>query len=186
MPSLTASFEGGIGPARISTLRLELRPADDSSLHASVLGAESFAKCIGCKVAADWPPKHWEPQAVRWLMGRLEESPDEVLWRPWWIGLKDGTLIGTLGTKGPPDTQGIVEIGYSIVASQWRRGLATEAVGAVVSWLLLDPRVKQVCAHTLHEDPASSGVLLKCGFVFAGTLEDPSDGLIDRFEHRKV
>jgi len=177
--------EGKTGPEPISTPRLVLRHADDLSLQASVKGVEAFSQITGCQVSPDWPPNHWDAQAVTWLMGQLTLSPGEVMRRPWWIALKDGTVIGTLGTKGPPDADGVVEIGYSIVTSQWRHGYATEAVGAVVRWLLNDPRVSQVCAHTLHQDPASSGVLSKNGFTFAVSLDDPHDGRIDRFEYRK-
>lgn len=185
MSSQSQVNEGKTCPEPISTLRLVLRQADDLSLQGSVNGVEAFSRSMGCPVASDWPPDHWSAQAVTWMLGRLAQSPEEVMWRPWWISLKDGTIIGTLGTKGPPDSDGVVEIGYSIVSSQWRNGYATEAVGAIVRWLLEDPRVSQVCAHTLHNDPASSGVLCKNGFAFAGSLEDPNDGPIDRFEFRK-
>lgn len=76
----------------------------------------------------------------------------------------------------------MVEIGYSVVASHWRRGIATEAVATMIEWAGRDPRVRGVRGHTLAGDPASGGVLLKNGFTLAATIDDPDDGRLDRYE----
>ena len=136
-------------------------------------------------VAADWPPLHWDSNVVKWSLAKLAEHPSEQLWRPWFIRLRGcGTLIGTCGFKGPPDSDNQIEIGYSVVSSQHRRGIASEAVRMLLSWAWLNTSASACIAYTLHGDPASGGVLRRNGFAFIATFVDPTDGTVDRL--RKI
>ncbi len=179
-----------VTPRPIETKRLTLRPFTRAELEADLVGRAEFEGAVvresGARVAPDWPNKHWEPAAVRWLLDKMDTFPDEPLWRAWMIFRKDDgggrTLIGTMGFKGPPVSDGLVETGYGIVNSMWRRGYATEAHAALVDWVRADPRVRGVCAHTMPNDPASGGVLRKSGLTHVGMVHDPEDGDIDRYE----
>ena len=178
-------------PPPIRTPRLVLKVASAAQLRASLSEPSSFAPTVGCAVAPDWPPKYWEQGPVDWLVARMTEQPDEVFWRGWFIyrcqDAASDLLVGTAGFKGPPggsgsETDGVVEVGYGVVTSHWRRGIASEAVGGLLAWAAGDPRVRAFRAHTLAGDPASGGVLLKNGFVRTATISDPEDGEIDRYE----
>jgi [ribosomal protein S5]-alanine N-acetyltransferase len=154
------------------------------------------AELVRLEVAADWPPMHWDAGPIEWITAKMLHQPTEPLWSPWLIVQKansaepepsahtraQGLVIGTLGFKGPPDESGFIEVGYSIVTSQWRRGFASEAVAALLKCARLDPRVRGFRAHTLANDPASGGVLRKNGFTLTASIHDPDDGHIDRFE----
>ncbi|MFZ4574508.1 MAG: GNAT family N-acetyltransferase [Phycisphaerales bacterium] len=170
----------------LDTARLELIPLDHTSLAGSLKAPADFGLVLGREVATDWPPMHWDEGPVGWLLNKLRECPDEPFWRAWLIAVRSGPVIGTVGAKGPPDNDGCLEVGYSVVASHWRRGIATEAVGGLLGWAASDPRVLKFSAHTLTGDPASSGVLRKLGFELVATIEDPTDGRIDRFEREKT
>jgi RimJ/RimL family protein N-acetyltransferase len=67
-----------------------------------------------------------------------------------------------VGYKGPP-VSGVVEIGYSVVPSWQRRGLATEACRRLIesAW---ERGASAVTAHTFAHLAASLGVLRKLGF----------------------
>jgi RimJ/RimL family protein N-acetyltransferase len=71
----------------------------------------------------------------------------------------------------------VVEIGYSVVPSWQRRGLATEASGALIeaAW---DHGAQVVIAHTFAHLEPSIGVLRKLGFE----RSESSDG--DELEFR--
>ena len=168
--------------SNLDSPRLELLALEPVALRGSLLTPEGFGAVLGREVAADWPPMHWDEGPVGWILAKMTECPGEPFWRARLIALKAGPVVGTVGFKGPPDFDGVVEIGYSVVGSHWRRGIATEACGAILRWAAGDPRVRRFRAHTLHGDPASSGVLRKLGFVLVATLEDPDDGKVDRFE----
>ncbi|MBX3390492.1 MAG: GNAT family N-acetyltransferase [Phycisphaeraceae bacterium] len=88
-----------------------------------------------------------------------------------------GVYCATAGFKGPP-VDGMLELGYSVVPSHHRRGIATEIVQLLISSASHQFQISCFCAHTLAGDPASSGVLRKNGFVSAGTVIDPEDGAL--------
>jgi ribosomal-protein-alanine N-acetyltransferase len=73
-----------------------------------------------------------------------------------------GLAVGTAGLFGPP-RDGVVEVGYGIVASRQGRGYATEAVRALLALLALDPAVREVVAHAEPVNAASIRVLEKVG-----------------------
>ena len=107
---------------------------------------------------------------------------------PWRLGFgvidkETRTVIGAASFKGPPDTNGTVEIAYGIVPSFEGRGYATEAARALVEYAQRDEKVRQIIAHTMPEANASTRVLKKCGFAFAGEVIDPEDGRVWRWEY---
>ena len=95
----------------------------------------------------------------------------------------ENLVIGSCGFKGPPGTDGIVEIGYGLAPGYRGRGFATEAAQALVTYALDCERVRTIRAHTLPEPNASARVLAKCGFRRFGEVTDPKDGLVWRWEY---
>jgi len=88
--------------------------------------------------------------------------------------------------RGPPDSAGVVEIAYGIDEEYRGRGYATEAARALTDFAFADAKVRIVCAHTLPEKNASARVLTKCGFTLLGEMIDPEDGLVWRWEQRRL
>ena len=73
------------------------------------------------------------------------------------------------------DAAGSVEIGYGLAAPSRGQGYGSEAVAAVTEWLLSQPEVRQVQAHTLTSNAPSRRVLEKAGFATsASTKARPS------------
>lgn len=109
---------------------------------------------------------------------------------PWVLGFTivhaaTGEVVGTCGFKGPPGTDGAVEIAYGIAPAHQNRGYATEAARALVLFAFANPQVRLVRAHTIERANASARVLTKCCFQPAGQVVDPEDGLVWRWETRK-
>src|SRR4051812_46446684 len=106
---------------------------------------------------------------------------------PWKYGFAvmhsaTGLVIGSGGFAAPPDAAGAIEIAYGIVPDYEGHGYATEVAEALVRYAQTDARVRTACAHTLPARNASTRVLEKCGFRFAGEINHPVDGLIWRWE----
>jgi len=95
--------------------------------------------------------------------------------------ITDG-VIGQCGFKGPPTTDGTVEIAYSVAPEHQGKGYATEAAAALVGYAFEHGQVRLVRAHTLPEANASTRVLTKCGFRHIGEVIEPEDGVVWRWE----
>jgi RimJ/RimL family protein N-acetyltransferase len=113
----------------------------------------------------------------------LAQLRDAPFANPWTHGFAivlktSGAVIGSCGYKGPPSSDGIVEIAYQVDADQQERGYATESAAALTRYALKSPQVRLVCAHTRPEENASTRVLTKCGFRWVGEVNDPEDGFV--------
>lgn len=81
-----------------------------------------------------------------------------------WLITLDGIVVGDVGTKGPPDVDGRVEIGYGLAVPSRGQGLGTRAVGVLVDWLLARDDVCLVMAHVNPANVPSARLLLRLGF----------------------
>src|SRR5579875_1689372 len=75
-------------------------------------------------------------------------------------------LVGCLGAF--PCAAGDAELGYSVVGSWQRQGLATEAARALIGWLFEQGAVHSVSAQAYVTSPAAVKVMERCGMRFAG------------------
>ena len=168
----------------LETPRLVLIPCAPQQLVALIDQPGRFETLTGVP-AADGLREFFVSDDVSpmWLEAlRSASSPD-----PWRHGFfvvdRDRQcVIGTAGFKGPPDASGVVEIAYGVVPNAEGKGYATEAASALLEFALRTPEVKLVRAHTLPAANASTRVLLKCGFRHVGSVVDPEDGLVWRWE----
>jgi len=162
----------------IETARLHLRPATRKQLQAELAGRDAFAEAMGMDIPADWPPELFDADAITYFLSLVKAAEHREAWSLFYIVLRaDGgqapALIGAGGFKGPPDGNGVVELGYSILPAFRRRGFATEAVRGWTQFALSSPRVERVIAQTLSHLAPSIGVLAKAGFRFVGRGDDP-------------
>jgi RimJ/RimL family protein N-acetyltransferase len=91
----------------------------------------------------------------------------------------DGRAVGGIGFVSAPDAEGAAEVGYGLVPSVRRQGLATEALRAVCDWAGT-AGVVTVIAMTDPDNVASHGVLRRVGFTRDGE-EATHDGLMWRW-----
>ncbi len=168
----------------LETPHLILRACSPEQLLALIEQPERFQELTGFP-AAEGLREFYASGDVspKWLAAlRSASRPD-----PWRHGFfvvdrEQRRVIGSAGFKGPPDSDGVVEIGYGIVPSCEGRGYATEAAQALVRFALATGSARLVRAHTLPAANASTRVLQKCGFRHTGTVVDPEDGPVWRWE----
>ena len=91
-----------------------------------------------------------------------------------WLIVQEGWVAGSCGYMRPI-AQGAAEIGYGITASWRRQGLATQAVGALVT-ISTRRGLSLLTANTAVNNLASQRVLQNNGFVSCGARTDPEDG----------
>lgn len=106
---------------------------------------------------------------------------------PWcsYAARVDGKLVGYGGFKGKPGPTGAVEIGYLTFVSERGRGWAKEICAGLVK-IAFEHQAVAVIAHTQPETDASTAVLRAQSFDFLGEVNDPSDGLVWRWEKRQA
>ena len=174
-------------PLRIHTRRVDLIEVTPQLAQANLDDLAELARLLKAKVASTWPAEHWDADAIRWLIDRARQQPEDRGWFAWYVVLRphangqtpsigsesSATLIGTCGMKGPPDPAGAVEVGYGIVAEHRRQGFALEATRGLIEWALRDARVKSIAAETFPDHAASLGVMRRLGMRHVGDGSDP-------------
>jgi RimJ/RimL family protein N-acetyltransferase len=148
----------------LTTSRLRLVPATSAMITAELERPERLAEILDAAVPSDWPPSHHDVETLRFWRDALAR-PDAAGWWLHYAVVIDNSgrwaLVGSVSYKGPP-ADGVVEIGYSVVRSWQRQGLATEACCALVesAW---QRRAEVVIAHTHANLEPSIGVLASSG-----------------------
>ena len=162
----------------ITTPRLTLLPVDVPICEASFAGMNALSQFLNIELSAVIDLEYGA-EPFRYTYDRIKDKPDEAQWCMYlFIHQADRALAGLGGYKGPPDEQGMVEIGYQIYEPYRNQGLATEAADGMINRAFEHPNVTVVQAHTLAEENASVRVLKKCGMGFTGPFDDPEDGPI--------
>ena len=170
---------------KLSTDHLDLIAATLDLVQAELESPEHLASQLCATVEPGWPPGEYDRGAQEFFRDHLMEGGAAVVGWYGWYAVRRGTgdqlavLVGAGGYLGPPDRDGGVEIGFSVMPSWQDRGYATELAGALVQNAFTDQRVQKVVAHTTAANPASRRVLEKRGFHQSGQIGD--DGNI-RFE----
>lgn len=75
-----------------------------------------------------------------------------------------GEVIGDLGVCVVDESEGVVEIGFTVAQSAQGRGYATEAVSAMIEALLAQANVQSIVAVTDERNAASVALLRRVGF----------------------
>ena len=91
-----------------------------------------------------------------------------------------GQVVGYGGFKGKPDDTGRVEISYLTLSPERGRGVATTICSALVEIAFANGAMA-VLGHTQPSENASTGVLRRQKFEFAGEWNDPEDGFVWRW-----
>lgn len=160
---------------KLDTPRLILQHASIGRLSALIHGPAEYEYVFGHKVEDGYIEY---PDTLVFSLHKARDHADD---KNWWLPFLmihrvDGTLVGACGYNGPPDENGVVEIGYGIAPSYRGHGLTTEAAEAMIAAAFRNGGVRTVRALTNPEPNASTRILSKCGFVHAGTVDDPNEG----------
>ena len=109
----------------------------------------------------------------------LTRDPRPDPWGSYVVHL-DGRPIGVGAFKSAPTEAGEVEIAYMTFPAFEGRGHAAATIAALVA--IAEGAGAAPIAHTLPQENASNKALRRNGFVYAGEVEDPEDGLVWRWE----
>lgn len=175
-----ASEETTSGGPVTATTRLRLVALDHRLARMQLDDRKGFFRALNVQAEAAGPALN-NSESMAHTRDRLAANPHEAGWHGWvfimrWADDVAGRIVGNGGFYGPPDADGKVEIGYSMLPSFREQGLATEAVQGLAGWAFAQPGVKEIRAHTRVSATASRRVLEKSGFAFTGEASDPEAG----------
>ena len=112
-----------------------------------------------------------DPGSARWIARAAVAEPG-------------GAVVGHGGFHGPPDADGMVEVGYSVDPAYRRRGYAKAMLAALLERAGSEPAVRVVRASISPDNVASLATIAGFGFVRVGEQWDEEDGLELVFERR--
>jgi ribosomal-protein-alanine N-acetyltransferase len=146
--------------------RLRLIALDAESLRLTLADPELLERNLGLRRGSAAVVGEVRDAVQQMLGGVLRDAENYLWYTHWLIALnRPKRIAGGLCFKGPPGTDGRVEVGYGIDADYQSRGLMTEALRAACCWALAQPEVSTVVAETEKANLPSQRVLEKIGFV---------------------
>ena len=118
----------------------------------------------------------------------LAAEPELLGWFVWAV-VVDGEMVGHAGFHGPPGRNAqndaeAVEIGYTIYPQYRRRGYATEAAKALISWARDEHGVRRFLFSIAPDNEPSLAIARRLGFTEVGRHWDEEDGEELEFELR--
>lgn len=102
----------------------------------------------------------------------------------WAIVCKDGEdkPIGSISVVEQNDTVDMLHIGYCIGSKWWNRGITSEALAGVLSFLFEQVKANRIESQHDPNNPNSGKVMHKCGMKYEGTLRQAdisNKGVVD-------
>ncbi|WP_336959392.1 GNAT family N-acetyltransferase [Sphingobium aquiterrae] len=148
----------------LTTERLVLRPhrRDDFDHCCALWGDAAVVRYIGGTVQ--------DRQAVWFRLLRYAGMWALLGYGMWVIEEREtGAFLGEAGLlnacRGLPELEGVPEVGWVLAPAAWGRGIATEAMRAVLDWADRELRAPVVRCIIEDGNGASIGVAEKLGFV---------------------
>jgi RimJ/RimL family protein N-acetyltransferase len=100
---------------------------------------------------------------------------------PWLVRLavlrETQELVGYVNFHAPPDDDGMVEIGYTILEAHEGNGYATEAARVMWHYAAAHPDVRTLRATVSPDNAVSRHIVEAAGLVHVGEQIDDEDGL---------
>lgn len=116
-----------------------------------------------------WPP-HESVEVTQELLISWAKNYEQSNFYQWGITLKTNPaeVIGTISVVSADERIAKMEIGYCLGQAWWGKGIMSEALVAIVSFLFEDVGVNRLESRHDPRNPGSGAVLKKAGFLPEG------------------
>lgn len=160
----------------LETTRLKLVPLTHGQLLLYKNDPEALAHSLGIRYLErqnDPAVANDLQEAIEFWIAKTKQHPENFEWfTNWEIILNDENVsVGGIGFAGLPDVDGKSMTGYGLDMRYYGRGIATEALAAMIQWGFNNPSLQTILADTPLLHVASQRVLIKNNFV-EGTRDE--------------
>ena len=142
----------------------------------------AFRDHVGVEYPDGWPEKDRHVLELR--RRQIHEGADHRWLLRAVVTRDQPAMVGRIGFHGPPDPDGMVEIGYKIDAAHRRRGFGLECARELIESAERLPQVAVVRASIAPGNAPSLRIAERLGFSQIGEQMDEIDGLELVFERR--
>lgn len=163
----------------VETARLGFIPLDADGIEAAMAGEKELEAYLGKKAVHGLiEPIHIE-RVFPIRLEKVRRNPENAKWYGFIVEKDSDTVIGMMGFKNPPDSNGLIEIGYGISALHRGNGYAFEMADALKEWAFSQETVRGITATAiLKENLASIRIVEKLGMTLKQINETTVDYII--------
>lgn len=112
-----------------------------------------------------------DPAAADWVANAAIDATAGTV-----VGAAAGTVVGAAAYHGPPDADGMVELGYGTDPAHRRQGHARAMVRALLERAAAEHTVRTIRASISPANEASLATIAGFGFTKVGEQWDEQDG----------
>lgn len=175
---------------KLETERLRLIPLSLRDLERSIVDKGQIEKEYG--LISDESVLSTKMKVIyQKKIDKIKKNPKSYLYYTYWqiVNKSNNKVMGTIGYKGIPNTDGKIEVGYGLTENHRGFGYMTEAFGKLIEWAFYDTStdVKSVLATTLKDNTQSQNVLRKIGMSIYEEHDNCFCFMIDnrKYKHKK-
>lgn len=157
------------GTIVIESKRLILRPfelSDRKSAFINWAGDDKVTEFL------KWPTHKDEDFTHNVIKFWLDKYNDKSFYNLAIVFKEINEVIGVISIPWLDEKANKVHIGYSIGSKWWNRGIAREALAAIIPFLFEEVGVGRIEAIHDPNNPSSDKVMLKNGFTYEGTMRN--------------
>jgi RimJ/RimL family protein N-acetyltransferase len=143
-------------------------------------GQQAFVEHVGVGYPPGWPAEDRHVLDLR--RRQISEGVDHRWLLRAVVTRTEPVMVGRIGFHGPPDANGMVEIGYQIDAAHRRQGFGLECARRLVEAAEGLPQVAVVRASIAPDNAPSLRIAERLGLRRVGEQIDEIDGLELVFE----
>ena len=148
------------GTRELNTKRLSLRRfilSDAAAMYKNYATDERVSKFLS------WKPYSCIEDVEDYLSDLISQYTKLNIYH--WAIEMDSEIIGSISTIAINDKNCNCEIGYCLGYDYWNKGITTEALYAIMSFLFNEVGIHRIMAKHDVENPSSGRVLEKCNMT---------------------
>lgn len=154
----------------IETNRLLIKPLTYNQLVKYIKADDSLEEELQLNPNLRTVPEILKEKMTLNILPKVADTTIDYLYVTLWTAIdKDkNQMVCDVCFKGEPNSEGEIEIGYGTQPQFLGKGFMKEAVGGIIEWAKIQPKVKSIFAETLKDNIASFTILEKNNFVKVG------------------